>query len=143
MKFYDKRFVHFEWTDELVGKKCFLGNNITELLGKVETSNPIHLFEVEKTPDPDRPFQRARVQFREYYRFAYYDPNYEIKVAYLQGKVIQCKEDNRGWFDTQRTEGYQEPDWEHWEFRLKFEEAKSDPAASLMCFRSIRVLVIV
>lgn len=49
MKLYDKRFVHFEWTDELIDKKCFLGDNITDLLGKVETSNPIHLFEVRKT----------------------------------------------------------------------------------------------
>lgn len=55
------------------------------------------------------------------YRFFYYDPNYECKRAYAEGKQIQHVSYSNDWIDCKG-----EPDWENESnFRIKPEEPKS------------------
>lgn len=90
MELFDKKFVYLEWDDVLQGKKVFVGDTLPELRRYVEGKNTTFKCGVEKdNSNSDYPFFSSDRYI--YYAFAYYDPNYECKVAYAQGKAIQCR----------------------------------------------------
>lgn len=108
-KFEDK-FVHFTWDDELRGKKCFLADDMDELQrlfneGERETVETCYITAF--------PFETAT----SCYKFAYYDSNYECKIAYEQGKTIQFKSLADGtWQDC----GSKEDLWrDNYEYRIE------------------------
>lgn len=116
MELFDKRFVHFMWDDELNGKVCFVSdaigllkkyvdNSMKELYGQVRLNND------EFTKD-SYPFSfnnglntEADGDVWTEYKFAYYDPNYEVKKAFNEGKKIQVHCANGTWRDCD------EPKW--------------------------------
>ena len=97
VKLFDKRFVHFMWDDELKGKKVFLSNDIDNLRGIVEKGTECDLHSVISSGDESAPFESANGVF--VWQFAYYDPNYEVKKAFNEGKTIQFKFINGVWED--------------------------------------------
>lgn len=88
-KFEDK-FVHFRWSDELKGKKVFYADDICYLERYVISNShrdivvsdglQLQPFVVKHDDGIVRPW-----------RFVYYDPNYETKLAYEQGEKIEFK----------------------------------------------------
>lgn len=89
MELFDKKFVYLEWDDALEGKKVVIGDTLGELKKKLHSM----LFDsVMENKEGDYPFTPSEDDMN--FAMAYYDPNYECKVAYAQGKVIQCR--NKG-----------------------------------------------
>ena len=84
MELFDKEFVRFMWDDELEGKEVFVADNINSLIERVEKGASI--YKVRWSRDNGMPFEGDDLVR---YRFAYYDPNYEVKKAFNEGKKVQ------------------------------------------------------
>lgn len=87
MKLFDEKFVHVLWNNDLAGSKGFVANNIQELINKVEEKRSDKQFEIRKSENQNAPFFMSGIGCS--YPFAYIDPYYEIKIAYLDGKTIE------------------------------------------------------
>lgn len=90
IKFEDK-FVHFRWSDDLEGKEGFFGDSIQELEEQVakDCSERIERSTCEKCFEAAHPFQKK--SNKSAWNFFYYDPLFDIKKAYEEGKNIECK----------------------------------------------------
>lgn len=103
MELYNKEFVYFDWNDELKGKKGFFSNSISELKQLVEDNKTKWYGEICKdiTVNTDFPFEFTDSDnYSHLVKFCYYDPFYEIKRAYNEGKQIQYKAVDTGeWCD--------------------------------------------
>ena len=87
MKLYDKKYVYFEWNAELEGKKGFVADDICELTNCV-LGGDFHHTKVRKSLNSAFPFKDTN---NNDWLFFYYDPNYEVKKAYNEGKKLQWK----------------------------------------------------
>ena len=87
VKLFNKRFVYFMWDDELKGKTGFVSNDIKCLHDYV--NNQFSAIEsIEQSSDESQPFKTTDgIRFR----FFYYDPNYDVKKAFNEGKKIQYR----------------------------------------------------
>jgi len=122
-KFFDKKFLVMPDDKSIIGKKVFYTNSISCLISIVESGDSSGIGVVNgMLADCYTPFFVDGV----YWGLIYYDPNYECKVAYSQGKQIQFRSDNTNdWVDAK------EPTWsERLEYRIKpepvFEVIKQD-----------------
>ena len=125
MELYDKRFVHFMWDDKLEGQKVFVADNINTLIERIKKSTSI--YKVHWSRDTGMPFESDDLVR---YRFAYYDPNYEVKRAfYKEGKQIQVAyKGANNWVDCD------EPEWvDGCQFRVKPECPCEDGIDSKAC----------
>lgn len=86
MELFDKRFVHFMWDDKLEGQKVFVADNINTLIECIKKGTSI--YKVHWSRDTGMPFESDDLVR---YRFAYYDPNNEVKKAFNEGKKVQVK----------------------------------------------------
>ncbi len=87
MELFDKEFVHFIWDDDLKNKKCLLADSIGNLVNLVNGSGVNgYCDEVKKSRNAGKPFEDRD---EDCWRFAYYDPRYECKKAFNEGKPIQ------------------------------------------------------
>ncbi|MBR6401813.1 MAG: hypothetical protein IKS48_00350 [Eubacterium sp.] len=88
MKLYDPKFVHFEWSDKLNGKYCFVADYIGDLIKSVNENNTSEYGKVSKADEySTSPFYcdpEGDVSRDILYTFAYYDPNYDVKYAYWE-----------------------------------------------------------
>lgn len=127
---FDKKFVHFMWDDELEGKKGFVSNDI-ECLRDYVNNNPFATELIEHSSDEAQPFEITDgIRFR----FFYYDPNYEVKKAFNEGKVIQFRYGSTDWqdytnqnhcWDDEDREWRVKPKEEKWVAYLARDEEKS------------------
>lgn len=85
MELFDKKFVHFIWEENLEGKEGFFADDICELTNCVLGDN-LHFTKVRKSLSPAFPFKDTN---NNDWLFFYYDPNYAVKKAYMEGKQIQ------------------------------------------------------
>lgn len=93
MELFDKKFVHFLWDDELEGKTGIVSNDIKCLRDYVNNKS-FDLELIEQSNDESQPFKTVDgIKFR----FAYYDPNYEVKKAFNEGKTIQLQISESYW----------------------------------------------
>lgn len=103
MELYDKKYVYFDWDDVLEGEKGFFSNSISELKRHVEDNKIMYYGEIRKdtTVNTDFPFEFTDDDgYTHLVKFCYYDPFYEIKRAYNEGKQIQYKAVDTGeWRD--------------------------------------------
>lgn len=99
MELFDKKFVYLEWDDKLKGKEVFLGDTLPQLRVLVN-GHCNSLQEVTKNIDDDS-FYPFISPCGTRYAMAYYDPNYECKWTYAQGKTIQhrIKDSSDAWKD--------------------------------------------
>jgi len=129
---YNSKFVHFEWDEVLRGKKVFCGDYIETLQRAIHHKGPSEMGTLSHYSESDvYPF--CLQGSAGYYRFAYYDPNYEVKWAYFkEDKPIQIRRSSTNeWGDlcpgikmvTIKPEYF---DDERFEFRVKPEET-SEP----------------
>jgi hypothetical protein len=96
MELFDKKFVHFMWDNELKGKECFVADDIHSLRDIVER-NRYNRQEVGRNfGSIESPFRVGDGSKSVGFKFAYYDPNYEVKKAFNEGKEIQFKDDVTG-----------------------------------------------
>lgn len=108
---FNKKYVHFMWEDELEGKEVITGEGIDSLIAQVNRGN-VSFDVTRENPDSEFPFYD--IKSHRIYRFAYYDPNYECKKAYAEGKQIQFKNIIGNW------ENDDCPKWhEGQEYRIK------------------------
>lgn len=84
MELFDKKFVHFMWDDKLEGKRGFIAKSVKDLKGVVNANFCKEL--IRNSHDDAYPFLATD---DNKYHFAYYDPNYEVKKAFNEGKTIQ------------------------------------------------------
>lgn len=99
MELYDKKYVYFEWDNKLDGKIGFVAQNIAALRGQVN-NNPKAMVTLSGSDDDTCPFTYyVDDEITCDYQFAYYDPYYELRKAYLEGKQLQFKNDNGDWID--------------------------------------------
>lgn len=121
MELYDSKYVYFDWDDKLEGKECFVADYIDNLKWNVNNNSDPEQITHNKDND-SYPFREKDTE-REWC-FAYYDPNYEVKKALLEGKDVQYyrKEFNK-WTDLHLTcsvEDYLDnEDWDIYEWRIK------------------------
>lgn len=96
-KFFDKEFLVMPDDEDIIGKQCIFANTLPSLIDKVESADidmnletGVAIENVEQFP-----FVASNTE----YRLCYYDPNYECKVAYSQGKKIQYRTYLGEWVD--------------------------------------------
>ena len=99
MELYNKEFVYFDWDDKLEGKKGFVAQNIESLKGQVN-NNPKGMVILSSSDDDVCPFTYfCDGEITCDYVFAYYDPYYEFRKAYIEGKQLQFKNHEGDWED--------------------------------------------
>lgn len=113
---FDKKLVHFMWSDELEGKTVFFADYISDLIERVENNNTEYCDKVTQG-EAHMPFKM--VNDEAYWQFAYCDPHMELKLAAEQGKTIQVKNDFTGeWVDKNVNDIYL-GFADHYEIRIK------------------------
>ena len=84
---FDPQLVRCVWDDELEGKQCFVADYLDGLRDAVNNS------EDEKLHDLNNGSAVTNYPFNTddgyYFRYAYYDPYYEVKLKFLDGAQIQ------------------------------------------------------
>lgn len=90
MELFDKKYVYFMWDDELEENEVFVAHNIKELINAVNTQDLNFKTRISESYDD---YYKGKYPFcntkNENFGFAYYDPNYELKIAYNNGKTIE------------------------------------------------------
>ena len=117
MELYNKEFVYFDWDDNLEGKKGFFGDSINHLKLNVKDNRTMFYGEIchNVNTNTDYPFRFIDGYGSSHcFRFCYYDPYYEFRKAYLEGKQTQFKDSTGNWRDV---EG--EPIFTRDEYRIK------------------------
>ena len=88
---FDKKYVRCFWDDKFIGKKGFVEDYAIKLKDKVLNNDISHFVDVEYSRNDDFPFADTSHNNKVFncFSFFYYDPNYEVKRAWLEGKDIQ------------------------------------------------------
>lgn len=97
---FKPKYVRCTWSPELEGKEVSFSDSIDNLYQEVVNSKDNRTL-CEKSKSIDYPF-KCGIQN---WRFVYYDPFFDLKLAHEQGKTIQVLQDNR-WMD------WYNPQWE-------------------------------
>ena len=132
MEIYNKKFVYFEWDKELEGHPGFVAQDIASLRSQVN-NNSKTMVALSSSGDDVCPFTYfCDGEITCGYRFAYYDPDYAEKKAFMEGKTIQarycpdkCDTDaGHDWFDIDLDRAAGGFNFDDFELRLKPEETK-------------------
>lgn len=102
MELYNKEFVYFDWDDKLEGKKGFSSDDINTLKQAVKDNRTGLYGEIIKNTGPDSQFPFETIDnsgWHGHFRFCYYDPYYEFRRAYLEGKQLQFRNSEGDWED--------------------------------------------
>lgn len=84
MDLYNPKYLRCTWDDSLKDKDVFYGDRISSVIADVECGDDQAACK-GCSGDMDLPFMVRGMR----YTFVYYDPNYDVKAAYIQGKQIQ------------------------------------------------------
>ena len=128
MELFDKKYVYFMWDDELEGKRCFTSNDINKLVDYVNNNDNLAIDTINKG-NSEYPFSANCTPVR----FAYYDPNYDIKWAWIHKKQLQIQlYPNGDWTDTDYDNLIDlEEDLNQYTLRIKPEEEIVQPTDNL------------
>ena len=108
---FNEKYIHVMWNNELTGKTVFYAESIANLMDYTKFGGLVCRKGVATySGDVEFPFE---VDGRNY-RFVYYDPCYELKVAQEQGKTIQYLDGHGKWQDMGKWELF-----DHIEYRIK------------------------
>lgn len=114
---FEERYVYFRWSRELEGKEVLCADHIDVLEKQVVKGWLSDFGVVKRSGDTGYPFEAACKSWQ----FCYYDPNYEAKVAYEQGKPIECK--RKGAWDDSDWDYTPSPAWlDDHEYRIMITE---------------------
>ena len=127
---FNKKFVYFMWDDELTDKECFVADNIYDLMHDVNNKKYKHLVKRNQNIDFSFPFITENTG----YKFAYYDPNYDIKIAYNEGKQIQFQSLVDGsWCDCDELS---EDSWDD-DYKYRIKPAENEKQTKCMTYRQL------
>lgn len=85
MDLYNPKYLHCVWDNSLKGENVFFGDCISTVIADVNRGEGRSLC-LGYSEDKDYPFKMGGANFT----FVYYDPNYDVKVAYYQQhKAVQ------------------------------------------------------
>lgn len=131
-KIFDTEFVYFIWDDKLKDKKGFVSDNIGRLRHYVETHDVSMFCSVEEAQKDAESYPFSRIDDEAPFRFFYYDPLYDVKLAWKQGKRIQCRAPSGIWLDAAT------PNWDNkaLEFRIKPDEPVYRPFKDIQELKS-------
>lgn len=90
---FEKQYVYCMWSDELEGKKVFYEDGLEDL--RNDLLNNECRQKVTKSDNFDCPFHINESDWR----FVYYDPYYDLKLALEQGQTLQIQTDKNTWED--------------------------------------------
>jgi hypothetical protein len=93
---FENKYIYCVWEDWLKGKKVFFSDYIDKLKWRVEKNDLRYVDTIVGNYSENCPFHMKEAGF---YSFCYYDPYYELKLAYEQGKKIECKRKGDAWDD--------------------------------------------
>lgn len=116
MELFDKKFVYLEWDDKLKGKKVFIGDTLPQL--RVSVNGHCDSLQGMSKNISDDSFYPFISPCGTRYAMVYYDPLYEYKQAYNQGKKVEVYGFvgiSRAWIEVK-------DDWkweENYEYRVK------------------------
>lgn len=117
MELFDKKYVYFEWFDELEGKDCILAKTYQDLKDFVNSGDESRFCKVNK--GKEKPFTNLWSECD----FCYYDPNLKVKKAWIEGKTIQQECGLSEWKDytnLPRTSSYfYNINWDAYAWRIK------------------------
>lgn len=108
---FNEKYIYVKWSDELDGKHVFFADHSLYLKERVE-NNDIRYYKEVTRGGSYLPFRTRYTE--ECWKFCYYDPCYEIKVAQEQGKTIQYLDGHGEWQDMGEWEFF-----DHIEYRIK------------------------
>ena len=115
MELFDKKYLYLEWDDCLKGKKVVVGD-LPQLIRRCVNENVAKVRWVENNSSDSEMYPFVDEDGTEWV-LVYYDPNYECKVAWKQGKQIQFRNTGAHWIDTSS------PSWkDNVEYRVKPEK---------------------
>lgn len=117
MELYNKEFVYFDWDDKLECKKGFFADSINDLKENVKTNRPTWYGVICHNVNTGTNFPFGFIDdsgSSHCFRFCYYDPYYEFRKAYLEGKQLQFKSRDGSWQDV-----VGEPLFKEDEYRIK------------------------
>ena len=121
MNLFDPKFLYCNPEDFLEGKEVFIGNSREYLIDDVNSDTLREKRLCMLSESQDFPF-KAKYDLSTY-RYVYYDPLYDIKRAFAEGKTVEYQPKNHVsdiWYVS--TEGVVDP--EHYFYRIKEEEPK-------------------
>lgn len=118
IKLFNPNFICSAADETLRGKPVFFGDSLDVIRDCVENDKGSS-FVTGFDYDADRKFCGFKVEASPYtWEFVYYDPLYEAKLAYKQGKQLQKR-----WNDSSPWEDISDPLWlDSIEYRIKPEE---------------------
>lgn len=100
MELYDSNYVYFDWDNNLEGKKGFFADNIDDLKQNVKDNRILWYGKIYCSNNPIYPFKFIDEEGNSNsFRFCYYDPYYEFRRAYFEGKQLQYKTPDGDWED--------------------------------------------
>lgn len=112
----DKIYIHCLWEDMLADKEVFFADDIERLRDVVKNNRDDYKDKLKFSGSEKNPFYSVKA-CRTNWKFAYLDPNYDMKLAYEQGKTVQVLY-NDTWQDVLPSH-----DWsKHETYRIKPEE---------------------
>ena len=116
MELFNSKFVYFVWDENLKGKKGYILNNIMDIKNVVNSGEG-NVDIIDYSGDDNNPFKEEGLNTK--YKFAYYDPNYDVKVACNKGEMIQFRDAHSDykWKDCANAELFF--DDSRFEFRIK------------------------
>lgn len=121
MELFDKKYVYFMWDDKLKEKKGFVADHIDTLVNLVNLNS--NMCTISKTNHNSYPFVSDRMSLGfNFTQFAYYDPNYELKIAYNNGVAIEFyDEELKKWVEETEPKW-----WDNVKYRVKQNDVKQN-----------------
>ena len=95
MSVFDKKYIHCLWDDMLAGKEVFFADDVVNLHDIVKYNVLDYKDVIKFSGYGKEPFKSAKF-CNTNWKFAYYDPLYEVKLAYQEGcPVLSRRRDVR------------------------------------------------
>lgn len=93
MRLFDLKYVYCGWDDSLIGKEVHYGDSMATLEHEVQNGYTCKGKVVGHNDDVDLPFKVEGITGTvSHWRYVYFDPNFNVKVAYYRdGKQVQFK----------------------------------------------------
>lgn len=122
---FNDKYIHFKWDPSLEGKKGFFSDsacNFKDYIYNPTTKKNFYAEEIitKSLDNEEYPFEDPD---GSQWKFVYYDPNYEAKIAWKNGNTIQYKDSDDIWHDLLSSE----PIWDSFEYRVKTEQKQYRP----------------
>jgi hypothetical protein len=116
MELFDKKYVYFMWDDKLEENEAFIANYIEDLIDAVNTQDFRFKTRIHESCED---YYKGKYPFcntvNESFSFVYYDPNYELKFAYNNGKTIESyDEELKKWVEEKEPKW-----WDNVKYRVK------------------------